>query len=1198
MSALLTNYGTAKRPSMGLEDRAMAADASDATERQVRALRSVTLDDKYDLGKDRVFISGTQAIIRLLLMQRERDRLAGLNTAGFVSGYRGSPIGGLDLNLYRVKKLLSANHIVFQPGLNEELAATANWGAQQAAIRGEGKYDGVFGVWYGKGPGVDRTGDVFRHANQAGTATHGGVLALMGDDHTAESSTVAHQSEFAFVDVMSPILNPAGVQEILDYGLHGFALSRFAGVWTAFKCVKDNIESTSSVDGSIDRVKIVIPEDFAMPPGGLNIRTRDPFLELEARLHDYKRDAMLAYVRANNLNQLVLTGGRNPKVGIITVGKSYLDVREAMEELGLDEVKASDMGLRLFKVACPWPLPREELIDFARGLDLVIVVEEKRSLIEVQVKEELYGTANQPVVVGKKNEGGDWLFPVKGALDANEIAIAIGDRLLRYHNNDDLAQRVSRLKQAQEMLSQAADVAVRTPGFCSGCPHNTSTKVPEGHRAYAGIGCHFMSQWMDRSTEGYTQMGGEGANWIGEAPFSKRGHMFQNLGDGTYNHSGSLALRWAVDTKTNITYKILFNDAVAMTGGQPHEGGLTVDQIARQVAAEGVRAIRLVTDEPDKYPPSYRFPAGLTIHHRDELNSVQRELAEIEGTTVLLYDQTCATEKRRRRKRGAFPDPDKRVIINDLVCEGCGDCSVQSNCVSVQPLETEFGRKRQIDQSNCNKDYSCVKGFCPSFVTVHGGKPRKPEPVAVAADGSVLPEPVLPQIGKTFNILVLGIGGTGVLTVGAIMGMAAHLEGKGLGLIDMAGLAQKGGAVTTHLRLAHAQEDITSIRVTAGQADLVLGCDLVVTGSKKVLGAMRHGRTGVVVNTAEVMPGDFARNADFSLPAERLKRVISQTAGGRTETGPGVSFVDATAAAMALLGNAIGANMFMLGYAWQTGRVPLSRDAIRRAIELNGEAVPMNLDAFEWGRRAAAEPETVAKLVASAKASADTSDISASLDEVIARRVAFLADYQDTAYAARYRQRVEQVRAAEAKVVPEGGALTEAVARYLFKLMAYKDEYEVARLYTNGHFKKQIEATFEPGNLRYEFHLAPPLLARRDPETGVPRKMSLGPWMMKAFGLLAKLKGVRGGTFDVFGYTHERRTERRLISDYEAMLDEVLPKLSGANHATAIGLASIPEKIRGYGHVKARHLEAAKKEEAALLARFRSLEPELAQAAE
>ena len=702
------------------------------------ALRNVTLDDKYDLSKDHVFITGTQAVIRMLLMQRERDRLAGLSTAGFVSGYRGSPIGGLDQNLWRARKWLEASNIVFQPGLNEELAATAVWGSQQAEIRGDGKYDGVFGLWYGKGPGVDRSGDVFRHANMAGSSRHGGVLALMGDDHTAESSTVAHQSEFHFVDVMIPILNPAGVQEILDYGLYGYAMSRFCGTWVAFKCVKDNIESTASVDASLDRVKIVIPDDFTMPPGGLNIRNRDGVLDQEARLQDFKRDAMLAFVRANNLNRIVLSGGRNPKIGIITVGKSYLDVRQALDELGLDEVKANDMGLRLYKVACPWPLSQRELVDFARGLDKVIVVEEKRSLIEVQLREELYGTANQPLCIGKKDEEGRWLFPVKGALDPNDIAIVIGERLLAYHNNDDLRGRVARLRHAQEVLVATSDVATRTPHFCSGCPHNSSTKVPDGMRAYAGIGCHYMVQWMDRSTEGFTQMGGEGANWIGEAPFSKRGHVFQNLGDGTYNHSGVLALRWSIHTKTNVTYKILFNDAVAMTGGQPHEGKLTVDMIARQVREEGVERIALVTDEPDKYPKEMRWPSGMTIHHRSELDSVQRRLSEVSGVTVMIYDQTCASEKRRRRKRGEFPDPDKRVIINDLVCEACGDCSVQSNCVAVQPVETEFGRKRQIDQSNCNKDFSCVNGFCPSFVTVHGAKIRKAVPETAATDGVIV----------------------------------------------------------------------------------------------------------------------------------------------------------------------------------------------------------------------------------------------------------------------------------------------------------------------------------------------------------------------------------------------------------------------------------------------------------------------------
>jgi indolepyruvate ferredoxin oxidoreductase len=1161
-------------------------------------LRDVSLDDKYDLTKERVFITGTQAIIRMLLMQRERDRLVGLNTAGLVSGYRGSPIGGLDQNLWRARKWLEKHEIVFQPGLNEELAATALWGTQQAELRGDGKYDGVFGVWYGKGPGVDRTGDVFRHANMAGSSRYGGVLALMGDDHTAESSTVAHQSEFAFVDVMTPILNPAGVQEMMDYGLYGFAMSRFCGTWTAMKCVKDNIESTASADGSIDRVKIVIPgeDEFRMPPGGLNIRVGDGILEQEARLQDFKRDAMLAFVRANNLNHIVLSGGRNPKIGVITVGKSYLDVRQAMDELGLDEVKANDMGLRLYKVACPWPLSQRELVEFAQGLDLIMVVEEKRSLIEVQVREELYGTANQPVCIGKKDEQGNWLFPVKGALDLNEIAIALGERLLKYHSNDDLRGRVSRLKQAQAMLAATGDVAVRTPHFCSGCPHNTSTKVPEGMRAYAGIGCHFMASWMDRNTDGFTQMGGEGANWIGESNFSKRRHVFQNLGDGTYNHSGSLALRWAIHTKTTVTYKILFNDAVAMTGGQKHEGGLTVDMIARQVRAEGVERIALVTDEPEKYPRSIQWPSGMTIHHRDDLETVQRELSEVPGVSVLIYDQTCAAEKRRRRKRGDFPDPDKRVIINDLVCEACGDCSVQSNCVAVQPVETEFGRKRQIDQSNCNKDFSCVKGFCPSFVTVHAAKVKKAAPAMVVTDGmafEALPGPAEPAIDKTFNIIVTGVGGTGVVTVGAILGMAAHLEGKGCGMIDMAGLAQKGGAVYSHVRLAKTQDDIHAIRVTAGAADLVLGCDLVVTGNKKVLSSVAPGRTALMVNTAEVMPGDFTRNADFSLPAERIKRAIKAAAGNE-----GVAFVDATAIAVGVLGNAIAANMFMLGFAYQHGRVPLSRDAIRRAIELNGEALKMNLEAFEWGRRAAAEPARIAELVAPAKEPTASRHLSETLDEVIERRVAFLTDYQNAAYAERYRGLVERVRAAEARTVANATALTEAVARSLFALMAYKDEYEVGRLYTNGHFAKQVAAAFEGENLRYEFHLAPPLLARKDPATGLPRKMSFGPWMLKAFGLLAKLKGLRGTPLDIFGYTHERKVERRLIGEYEALIEEVVAKLSPQNHALAVGLANIPKKIRGFGHIKARNLDAAKKEEADLLARFRAPEAALPIAAE
>ena len=842
-------------------------------------LTPVSLDDKYDLGKSRVFVTGFQALVRLTLMQKERDRRARLNTAGYVTGYRGSPLGTLDQQFIRAGAVLAKNDVKFHPATNEELAATALSGTQQAELRGEGRFDGVFGMWYGKGPGVDRSGDAFRHANFAGTSKHGGVIALMGDDHTAESSTTAHQSEYHFIDVMIPILNPAGVQEIIDYGLHGWAMSRFTGAWTALKCMHETVESTAVVDGSLDRVKIILPEDFPMPPGGLNVRLGDTILGQEARLHDFKRDAMLAYVRANKLNRMICTGGRAPKIGVITVGKSYLDVRQALDELGLDEVECNDHGLRLYKIACPWPIGRRDLMDFAAGLDLIIVVEEKRSLIEVQVREELYGTANQPVCIGKRDERGEWLFPVKGALDPNDVAICIGERLLNYVRNDELAARVARLKEAQRVLAETQDIAVRIPYFCSGCPHNSSTVVPEGSRAYAGIGCHYMAQWMDRNTSGFTQMGGEGANWIGEAPFSKRGHVFQNLGDGTYNHSGSLAVRAAIQAGVNVTYKILFNDAVAMTGGQRNDGNITVPQIAAEVAAEGAKRVVVVTDEPWKYPPGTKWPDGTNIHHRDDLQEVQKALSEVPGCTVLIYDQTCAAEKRRRRKRGQFPDPDKRVVINELVCEGCGDCGIKSNCVSVQPLETEFGRKRTIDQSSCNKDFSCLKGFCPSFVTVEGAKLRRGKGIELGDDAPALPEPALPAIDQTYGVIVTGIGGTGIVTIGAILGMAAHLEGKGVGLIDMAGLAQKGGAVASHIRFSNRPEDIHAIRVAARGADLVIGGDMVVAGSKKVLAAVKPGTTTMVINTAEMLPGEFTRNPEFSLPTARIKRTIAALAG-------------------------------------------------------------------------------------------------------------------------------------------------------------------------------------------------------------------------------------------------------------------------------------------------------------------------------
>ena len=1147
-------------------------------------LRSVSLDDKYDLAQDRVLVTGYQALIRALLMQKERDRRAGLNTAGYVTGYRGSPLGGLDQQMMRAGRFLAAQDVKFQAGLNEDLAATALWGSQQAELRGEGTRDGVFGMWYGKGPGVDRSGDVFRHANLAGSSKHGGVLALMGDDHTAESSTTAHQSEFHFVDVMMPILNPAGVQEIIDYALYGWAMSRFTGAWAALKCMHETVESTGIADGRLERVQIVTPTDFAMPEGGLNIRLTDTFLGQEARLHDFKRDAMLAFVRANKLNKIITSGGRAPKIGIVTTGKAYLDVRQAFDELGIDEIKCNDLGIRLFKIACVWPIGRQELAEFAQGLDLIIVVEEKRSLIEVQVREELYGTANQPVCIGKKDEHGNWLFPVKGALDPNDIAICIGERLLRYGANDELAANVARLKSAQKALAETADVAQRIPYFCSGCPHNTSTRVPEGSRAYAGIGCHYMSQWMDRKTLGYTQMGGEGANWIGEAPFSNRGHVFQNLGDGTYNHSGYLAIRAAIASGVTMTYKILFNDAVAMTGGQANDGGLTVDQIARQVAAEGAKRVVLVTDEPWKYAKDTDWPRGLTIHHRDELDTIQRELATVPGVSILIYDQTCAAEKRRRRKRGTFPDPDKRVVINDLVCEGCGDCGIKSNCVSVQPLATEWGRKRTIDQSSCNKDYSCVKGFCPSFVTVHGAKLKKGESVAEPAEWPALPAPSIPLINHPYSIIVTGVGGTGIVTVGAIIGMAANLEGKGAGVIDMAGLAQKGGAVYSHIRIANAVEDIHAIRVAAGGADLVIGGDIVVLGSKKILGAIKQGHTKVVVNTAEFLPGDFTRNADFSLPTERLRRAITGHAGPKQS-----HFIDAGRLATALLGNSIGANMFMLGYAYQLGALPLSAEAVEKAIEMNGEAVAMNIAAFRYGRRAAVDPGKLESLVKpQPELENDSLKLSQSFDETVERRAAFLTAYQSARYARRYRKWVEKIRAVEAEKVPGQCGLVEAVARYLFKLMAYKDEYEVARLYSDTSFVERVKSSFDGDNLRLEFHLAPPLLARTDKATGEPKKMSFGPWMLKVFGVLAKFKFLRGTPLDPFGYTQERRTERQLIKDYEKLLTTIVAELTPYNHQAAVGLAALPEKIRGFGPVKMRHLAIVRAEESALYEHFRS----------
>jgi indolepyruvate ferredoxin oxidoreductase len=1158
----------------------------------------ISLDDKWTLERGRAFLTGTQALIRLPMMQRERDLKAGLNTAGYITGYRGSPVTSIDMTAMKASKHLEAHHVKFHPGMNEDLAATAVWGTQQTNLFKDARYDGVFSMWYGKGPGVDRCGDVFKHANNAGSAAHGGVLVLAGDDHAAKSSSTAHQSDHILNACGIPVLYPASVQEYIDYGLHAWAMSRYTGLWVSMKCVTDIIESGAVVDFDPDRVQIVMPTDFVLPEGGLNIRWPDTVLDMEVRMNSFKWYAALAYARANKLNKIIWDSPR-PKIGIITAGKSYLDTRQALADLGIDEHAAADIGIRLYKIGMTWPLESEGVHAFARGLDEILVVEEKRQILEYALKEELYSLpdAQRPRVVGKfddtgewSNKGGtghgDWLLPATYELNPALIARAIASRISHYCAGHPVEQRVKEriaFLEAKELVLRNVSAKPnpdtdRTPYFCSGCPHNSSTKVPEGSRALAGIGCHYMVLWMDRETSTFTHMGAEGVTWVGQAPFTNEKHVFTNLGDGTYFHSGILAIRAAVAAKVNITYKILFNDAVAMTGGQEFDGPLDPGMISRQIAAEGVGPIIVVTDEPEKYPAGYKWAEGLTVRHRSELMDVQRELRDKPGVSAMIYDQTCASEKRRRRKRNEYPDPAKRAVINEAVCEGCGDCSVQSNCLSVEPLETELGRKRQINQSSCNKDFSCVTGFCPSFVTVEGGALKKPKKAATgeAAPPAALPAPSLPGTAQPYGILITGIGGTGVVTVGQILAMAAHVEGKGAIVLDMSGLAQKGGPVMSHVRLADNQADLHSTRVGTGSADLVIGCDLIVTASRDALSRMGEGRTFAAINSTGSSTAAFVKNPDWQFPGASSQAEIVRACGaGR------VDFVDAGQIATALMGDSIATNMFMLGFAWQKGHVPLSEASIMKAIELNGVSVSFNKAAFTWGRTAAHDLPSLVKMTTPAKVIEFKR--TQTLDDLVARRVELLTAYQDAAYAQQYRSFVDEVRAAEAKL-GKGTRLAEAVARYFYKLMACKDEYEVARLYTDGAFKEKIAGMFE-GDITLKFHLAPPLFAKHDKQ-GHLIKQEFGPWMMKAFGVLAKLKGLRGGPLDVFGYTAERRMERALIGEYRRTVGALLPKLDVDNLAQAVAIASIPEDIRGYGHVKERHLRAAKAKEAALIAAF------------
>ena len=1167
-----------------------------------RALDSVTLDDKYSLDVGRAFMSGVQALVKLPMLQRQRDALQGKNTAGFISGYRGSPLGTYDQALWKAKPYLQAQNIVFQPGVNEELAATALWGTQQLGFAppGSNKFDGVFGIWYGKGPGVDRCSDVFKHANMAGTTPWGGVLAVAGDDHVAKSSTAAHQSDHIFKACGTPVFFPSNVQEILDLGLHAIAMSRFSGVWAGMKTIQEIVESSATAVIDPQRVNIVIPE-FEMPVGGVHIRWPDTALEQEARLFDYKWYAALAYVRANRLNYNVIegpNGGKGDRLGLIASGKAFNDTRQALLDLGLDDDTCRRLGIRLHKVSVVWPLDAQLTREFATGLQEILVIEEKRQVIEYQLKEELYNWRAdvRPNVLGKFNDmaggGGEWSQPNPSAntlLRANAdlnpalIAKAIAQRVLKLGVDADTTARIN----AQLAIIQAKEAQMHTvtlkadrqPWFCSGCPHNTSTKVPEGSRAMAGIGCHFMALWMDRDTHGFTQMGGEGVPWVGQQPFVNDAHIFANLGDGTYFHSGILAIRQSIAAGVNITYKVLYNDAVAMTGGQPigeRTEGHSVLQIAQSMKAEGAQRISVVTDEPEKYEGA-DLVAGVSVFHRDELDRIQREMRGILGCTVIIYDQTCATEKRRRRKRGTMVDPAVRVLINELVCEGCGDCGVQSNCMSVEPVETEFGRKRTINQSTCNKDISCVKGFCPSFVTVEGGSlKKKAKGVSrIALPDLALPEPTLPDTKHAWGVVVAGVGGTGVITIGQLLGMAAHIEGKGIVTQDAAGLAQKGGATWSHVLIANHPDDIRTTRVGMAAADLVIGCDPIVVAGKETLQRMRAGRTHVALNAHSAPTAAFVRNANWQNPGDDCVAEITHSVGADA-----VSAFDADRVATQVLGDSIFVNPMVLGFAWQKGWVPLGLDALMRAIELNDMAVEQNKVAFAWGRHCAVHGDAVQALLAPAQVVQFHKP--EGLEALIDKRVAFLTDYQNAAYANRYRAVVERVRSAEAAV--HKTTLTEAVARNLFKLMSYKDEYEVARLHTDAAFLQKINGMFE-GDFTLNYHLAPPLIATTNAK-GELQKQKFGPLMLSGFKLLKHLKWLRGTALDVFGYTEERQTERALIQHYRADVEALLAQLDTTNHALAVEIARIPEQIKGFGHVKARHLAAARHKWDALKAQW------------
>lgn len=1139
-------------------------------------LRRVSLDDKYALDQTRAYMTGIEALVRLPMLQHQRDAAKGLHTAGFVSGYRGSPLGGVDQAMWKAKPHLERHHVHFEPGINEDLAATAVWGSQQTQLYPGARYDGVFGLWYGKGPGVDRSMDVFKHANAFGTSRHGGVLAVAGDDHACKSSTLPHQSEHMFMGASIPVLAPANVQEVLDLGLYGWELSRYCGCWVGLKAITENMDSAISADIDPTRVSIVMPDSFALPDGGVHARWPDNPLDQERRLNKFKIYAAREFARVNQLDRIVLDSPQ-PRLGIITSGKAYLDVMQALDDMGIDAQLAAAIGLRVFKVGMPWPLEPEGTHQFAEGLEEILVVEEKRSIIEDQLTSQLYNypVAARPRVVGEFDERGADLVPNTGELTPAMVALAIASRLKRFFTSEELESRVAWIEKKENALANVNSQPVRTPHFCSGCPHNTSTKVPEGSHALGGIGCHYMATWMeDRDTRTFTQMGGEGATWIGQAPFTDTNHVFQNLGDGTYFHSGILAIRAAVAAGNPITYKILFNEAVAMTGGQPIDGALTVDHLIGQLSGEGVKRIALVSDHPEVFRHQFDDVEGYSLHHRDELDALQRSLREYKGCSVLIYQQPCAAEKRRKRKKTAGADIARRIMINEAVCEGCGDCGVQSNCLSIMPKNTALGRKRQINQHACNLDYSCVKGFCPSFVSVLNAELKNPAGSASEC-AAFDPLPAVPPLSleQPWNTVVAGVGGTGVLTVTALIAMAAHIEGKGCATLNQTGLAQKFGAVVSHVRIAQDQDSIRAVRVPAGEADLLIGCDLVVTTGYDTMGKTAEGRTTAIVNDAEQPTAGFLHDPDAKLPTEDMRAYIQSQTGSDSTV-----FVDASRIAEALLGDTLFVNLFLLGIAFQHGKVPVSAEALEAAIALNGVAVEGNQQAFLLGRRYAVWPEKVLSMLPMSRVEDEEGNsVDFDLDALIEDRASRLVDYQSTVFANRYRADVVAIRTADAMAEQEGSA-THRVAEQLYRLMAIKDEYEVARLYTSGAFKAQLDAQFEPG-YQLQFHLAPPVISKPKTPHGRVAKQTFGAWVMPVFKVLGALRKLRNTPLDPFTWTRDRRDALSDLALYRSDLALLVQHLDETHYATALALAELPKQLRGFGPVRDqnRHIVRARR---------------------